>query len=423
MRILFLSNLYPPNIVGGYERICFDVASGLASRGHQVKVLTSDYGGKVEDFTGQIVERTLKLIATEGDIYQPFNSAPEQRTAMNIHNIGTLTRNIEEFEPDVIFVWNLFFFDPSLLDAIKQMKELIVYLLTDNWLISFLNPSFLQGFFTQRVYNYRSSQSLYLNVKRLLTRRRKPNLALPGHAIFPSQYMRDLYTEAELGFESKTIIYHGVDLSRYPENDFADRTRLLQDGEVRLLVAGRIVEVKGIHTVIEALPSIIRRLPDLKVKLTVRGDDRDRPYVERLQAQVAQLGLGSKIEFDKPVSQVELFNLFQSHDIYLFPSLYEPFALTLIQAMAAGIPTIASSAGGNAEMVQHMQTGLLFPPAHARKLAEAVVQLTAEGRLRQSISERARNIARQYTSSRMVSQIEQALENVREKYVLSALTG
>ncbi len=414
MKILFLSNLYPPNIVGGYERICFEVASGLSARGHQVRVLTSDYGGKVEDFPGQIVERTLKLFATEGDIYQPFNCTPEQRVAMNIHNIETLTRAIEEFEPHLIFVWNLFFFDPSLLDTIKRIKQPLVYLLTDNWLISFLNPSFLQDYFIQRVFNNQSSlELLYFNTKRWLRSWRKPKLLLPGHAIFPSRFMRDLYTEADLGFDSKTIIYHGVDLSNYPENDFSNRTRLLQDGELRLLVAGRIVQIKGIHTVIAALPSIIRELPDLKVKLTVRGDDRDRPYMERLQAQVAQLGLESAIEVAKPVAQNELFNLFQNHDIYLFPSLYEPFALTLIQALAAGIPTIASSAGGNIEIVQHMQTGLLFPPAHTQKLAEAVVQLTAKGRLRQSISEKARNVARHYTSARMVGEVEQLLKNLR----------
>src|SRR2546426_3143272 len=112
MKILFLSNLYPPNVVGGYERLCFEIASGLSSRGHQVRVLTSNYGGKAEDFTGQIVERGLKLSANEEDIYQPFSCTPEQRIAMNMHNAATLTRVVNEFEPDVIFIWNLFFFDP-----------------------------------------------------------------------------------------------------------------------------------------------------------------------------------------------------------------------------------------------------------------------------------------------------------------------
>jgi glycogen(starch) synthase len=109
MKILFLTNLYPPNIVGGYERLCFDVVSGLAARGHQTIVLTSDYGGKAEDFLGQRVERSLKLFATNGNIYQPFECTPEDRTAINSHNSETLIKIVKRDQPQVVFVWNLYF--------------------------------------------------------------------------------------------------------------------------------------------------------------------------------------------------------------------------------------------------------------------------------------------------------------------------
>jgi glycogen(starch) synthase len=414
MKILFLSNLYPPNVVGGYERLCFEVASGLASRGHQVRVLTSDYGGKLEDFPGQIVERTLKLFASDGDIYQPFSCTPEERAAMNIHNIETLTRAVEQFEPHVIFVWNLYFFDPPLLDALKRVKQPIVYLLTDNWLIFLLNAPFIQGYFARRVFGKRSSlEMLYLTAKRWLHSWNKPNFRLPGHAIFPSRFMRDLYTEADLEFDSKTVIYHGVNISNYSKNDFNNRTRLLQDGELRLLVAGRMVEIKGVHIVIEALPLIIRGLPDVKVKLILQGDDRDRPYMERLRTQIVELGLENTVDFAKPVAEDELFNLFQNYDIYLFPSLYEPFSLTLIHALGAGIPTVASNVGGNPEIVLHMQTGMLFSSTNIQKLAEAIIQLSTNGLLRQAISEKARSVAHGYTFEKMLDEVEQLLESIQ----------
>jgi glycosyltransferase involved in cell wall biosynthesis len=138
--------------------------------------------------------------------------------------------------------------------------------------------------------------------------------------------------------------------------------------------------------------------------------------MNRLKAQVGQLGLENAVEFAAPAAQHELFDLFQSHDIYLFPSLYEPFALTLIQALAAGIPTAASSAGGNPEIVYNLQTGLLFPPGNAQKLAEAIIQLATKDELRRSVSEKAQIAASAYTSERMVSEIEQFLVSVQQPY-------
>jgi len=419
VKILFLSNLYPPNIVGGYERLCFEVANGLAESGHHVTVLTSDYGGKVQDFPNQIVERSLKLFATEGDIYQPFSCSPEQRAAMNVNNADMLTRVVEQFAPNVIFVWNLYFLDPSLLNAIQQIKRSNVFLLTDNWLIAFLNASFIQDYFSQRVYSHHSKpEPQYLlnakqKAKSWIEKRTKPSFLMRGRAIFASRFMCNLYSEANFHFDGKTIIYHGVNLAEHSEKDFAIRRQFVVKGEVRLLVAGRIVEIKGVHTVIEALPSIIRALPEARVILTILGDDHDQPYMERLHARIAEMEVADMVNFVKPVVEEDLFNLFQNYDIYLFPSLYEPFSLTLIHALAAGIPTIASNVGGNPEIVHHMQTGMLFPKGNAQKLAEAVIRLVLNVNLRQSISEKARKMASHYTFGKMLGEVEKYLEKTR----------
>src|SRR5206468_3405450 len=82
MRLLVVSNLYPPNIIGGYERLCFDVVSGLVQRGHQVMVLTSTFGSKTAEFPGQIVERSLKLLVGDG-IYASFAGTAADRDAIN----------------------------------------------------------------------------------------------------------------------------------------------------------------------------------------------------------------------------------------------------------------------------------------------------------------------------------------------------
>jgi len=412
MRILFLSNLYPPNVVGGYERLCFEVVSGFVDIGHQVMILTSDYGGKAMDYPGQIVERSLKLFATEGDLYQPFNGTAEQKSVMNARNSYTLNRVMEQFDPQVLFVWNLFFYDPSVIEFIKQTGRPIVYLLTDNWLIAFLNPNFIQHYFARLMQsNVSVYKLLYFKIKSWLNKksRKKPGFSMPGRAIFASRFMRDLYAQANFQFEDDIVIYHGINLAESQKRQFTIRNKLINAGELQLLVAGRIVELKGVHTAVQALPLILKMLPGLKVKLTIVGEDQDGAYVKRIHDLVNKLQLSDSVEFSKPVAEDALFDLFQRHDIYLFPSLYEPFSLTLIHALNAGIPAIASDAGGNPEIILEGQTGLLFPKDNAQKLAKAVVRLAQDHELRREISGNARRTSQNYTFSRMLKEVEQYL--------------
>ena len=416
MKILFITNLYPPNIVGGYERLCFDVVSGLAARGHQTIVLTSDYGGKEDGFRGQRVERSLKLFATNGNIYQPFECAPEDRAAINAHNSETLVKIVERDQPQVVFVWNLYFLDPSLLETIERLKLSIVYFLTDNWLIAFLNPVFIQDYFARKVFGSQIEPVFDATIKGWTKGQGNPSFRIRGHAIFASRFMRDLYTEAGFRFKGNAVIYHGVNLPERPGIDFVDRRQFIQDGEIRLLVAGRIVEIKGVHTAIEALSLVSRMLPDIKLRLTILGNDQDRPYLQKLHDQIAQLGVSNMVDFAMPVAEDELFELFQNHDIYLFPSLYEPFSLTLIHALNAGIPTVASSVGGNPEIVHDMQTGMLFSKNHAQELAGAVVKLATDDIMRQSISENARNVAHRYTFEHMLVEVEHILKKWNEDF-------
>lgn len=414
MRILFLSNLYPPNVVGGYEQLCYEAARDLAARGHEVSVLTSNYGGKVQAFSGQRIERTLRLLASETDIYLPFDCPAEERAAISAHNAQALARMIEECQPHVIFAWNLYFLDQSFLRAVESSRKPVVYLLTDNWLIAFLNLPFIQIYMSGVIADGKPAfQSIARSAHRWLDNRKMSRFTIDGHAIFSSRFMRDLYNEAKIVFNGKSlIVHHGVDLASHSDADFVDRGQLLKHGELRLLVAGRLVEIKGVHTAIEALPAVIGALPGINVKLTLLGDARDLSYKQRLCLRIEHLGIADKVQFSGPVQESELFKLFQAHDIYLFPSLYEPFSLTLIHALGAGIPTIASDAGGNREMITHKRTGILFPKGNPKQLAGAIIDLATDHALRSTISQNARSAIKSHTFQRELDEMEQSLKAV-----------
>jgi glycogen(starch) synthase len=400
MRILFISNLYPPNALGGYERLCYAVAEALASRGHEVGVLTSSYGGLSSEYPGQQIWRSLYLLATEGNIYQPFEASEDRRKEINEFNIQTLDKVINEFKPEVIFAWNLYFFDKSLIEHIEgHYSAKSVYFLTDNWLVSFFNGDFLGQFFSRAVFGTELENEIVHLAE---------SKQLRGRAIFGSRFMERFYKNAGLVFSDTQVIHNGVDLPASTEV-MMDRLHSVQYGRLKLLFAGRVVDVKGVETAIRALPLVIQGLPNMEVLLDIVGDCQDQPYKSKLDEIIRENHLENNVHFHEPVAAGKLFSLFQQYDLYLFTSLYEPFALTLIFALHAGIPTVASNVGGNPEIIFDDETGVLYEKNDHQRMCDIIINLYQNPLKRMRISRQARREAYKYNFNDMVKLIDSYL--------------
>lgn len=420
MRFLFLTNLYPPNAVGGYERICHDVATALVERGHEVHVLTSTYGtlggGKAAEQPGQSVRREWELL-TGPDIYDPFPGTPEDRAAVNARNLATLRRTLEEVRPDRVFAWNLFFLDASILDELERGPHRAAVMLTDNWLLVMRNPQFVADFFRDVVHGAKPfvpppqpsplRRMLRPVVRRVLGREQPPGL----DAVFGAGFVRDFYAAGGVRFRRDAVIHNGVrDLRHGTGSAPPDRTRLVEPGTLRLLFAGRLVELKGAHDAVAAMKLLDpASLGVQRVSLSLVGDGRDAAYMRQLQDAIAASGRGADITLAPAVPERELAALFDAHDVYVFPSLYEPFSLTLIQALACGIPTVASRAGGNPEIVRDGETGLLFEKGDPAGLARAVARLAQDPPLRARLARGGQEAGARFTSDRMVDGMERFL--------------
>ena len=402
MRLLILSNLYPPNVVGGYERLCFEVTTALAARGHDVTVLTSRHGGQLADYPGQRILREWQLLAG-ADIYAPFTG---DRDPINQHNRAVLERVLAEARPDVVFAWNLFFLDASLLGALQASRVRTVLMLTDNWLLTMRNPQFWTEFWARHVLGDASFAPPPVRAplpwpKRLAARLLRRPLGL--EAIFGAGFVRDLYAAGGLRFPIHRVIHNGVHQAGYAGLPTPDRTRLVQPGTLRLLFAGRMVDLKAPDTCVQALDHL--HLDGLRVELTLLGDTQDQAFMGRLHGVIAASGRAEQITLRPSVPEAALPDLFAEHDIYLFPSLYEPFSLTLIHAMALGIPTVASRVGGNAEILTDGQSGLMFTKGDAAGLAACVRRLAQDGELRQHVASGGRVAAQAFTFERMVDEM------------------
>lgn len=410
MKILVLSNLYPPNAIGGYERLCFETACALSARNHQIYVLTSNYGGLSKDYPGQHIDRSLQLLADEHDIYNPYEALETEKKEINEKNINVLKQKLEAIQPDILFVWNLYFFDTSFLHAIQRMRCRAVFLLTDNWLMLCFNPTFWARYYKGVIQNSVPWKATVLEIIGKFQNWIHPHLFhIHAEAIFPSRFMKSLYGQSGFRFIDTGVIPHGVRLPSPADSAYRNRSGLVAMDSIRLLFAGRVVEVKGVHTILEALPKIIRSLPEKRIHLTILGDCRDRSFMQKVSALIDRHSLRENVRFQSMVMESELFAIFQDYDIFLFPSLYEPFSLTLIHALASGIPVVASNAGGNREIICHGRNGLLFSVGDVGGLSGAVLMLVEQPELRKTISEQARFESREYSFDNMLNGIENYL--------------
>lgn len=169
---------------------------------------------------------------------------------------------------------------------------------------------------------------------------------------------------------------------------------------------GRLTSQKGLEYLLQALPLVLAHMrtlpphvlpllpaPDLpRVKLWVVGDGPEKPRLTDFARRLTMAEPGLAVEFVGAVANVTPW--WQQFDIFVLPSLDESFGLVVAEAMAAGLPVIASRLPATTETILDGETGLLVPPADPAALASAIVRLMTDSKLRQRLGENARRYAR-----------------------------
>jgi len=179
----------------------------------------------------------------------------------------------------------------------------------------------------------------------------------------------------ELGAEPTRVqtIGNGIDTARFRPMPRSEARRILGlPADARVLVTvGTLVERKGFHRVIEVIPPLLRSHPELHY-LVVGGAGAEGDDSARLRAQVAQLGLRDRVHFLGPVPPESLHLPLSAANTFVLASRYEGWANVLLEAMACGLPVVATDVGGNAQVVAHPGLGRIVPFGDADALASAL---------------------------------------------------
>jgi glycosyltransferase involved in cell wall biosynthesis len=205
-----------------------------------------------------------------------------------------------------------------------------------------------------------------------------------------AESVRDYYVE-QIGADRDKVevIYNAVDWSQLTMTLSRDAVRAglgVPAGAPAAAIIARLTEQKAHRVLFEALAS----RPDLaSLHLVVVGDGDLR---DDLQRRVEQLGLTARVHFTG--ARRDLGNLLGAADMFVMPSLWEGLPLSMVLAMGAGLPVIASRVAGIPEIVRDRTTGLLVDPGHAPQLAGAMAELIADAPLGARLGAAAREFVR-----------------------------
>lgn len=401
MRILFLSNFFPPARPGGYTQWCHEVAERLASRGHTIGVLTSRYELVKVTVSEQNIHRLLHL---EGDLayYQPFHFFTKWKKQHH-ENLAFLEHTVKDFGPDLIFVWGMWALSKALPALAEQLLPgRVVYYLSDYW------PSALDMHTTYwqspaRRWPMQATKRVLSKVAMsILAKEGQPELKLEK-VICVSAKVRQLLVEAGLPIQHARIIHGGTDIERFLEV----RKRDYLSGQLKLLYAGQLVRHKGVHTAIEAMARLVNQQGIHQITLTLVGSGHP-DYEAFLRALIERERLQDFVTFHKLISKEEMPALLQQFDVLIFPSIYEePLARMTQEAMASGLAVVGTITGGTTEILREGETGLTFAPEDADGLAKQITRLFNDPDLCCRLAQRGRQtVLENFTLDKMVNEIE-----------------
>ena len=199
-----------------------------------------------------------------------------------------------------------------------------------------------------------------------------------------TEMRRDIIELYDVDPERVVVVYNGVDVDKYrPASAPEVRRKYGIEGPFALFV-GRISRQKGIDVLLHAAGHIAGGLT-----LVLAATSPDTPGL-KAEVEAAVEANPHVIWINEMVDEPSLIGLYSEADLFVCPSVYEPFGIINLEAMACGTPVVASAVGGITESVADGETGILVPPERPEELAEAINRLAADADLRKRFAQAGR---------------------------------
>jgi glycosyltransferase involved in cell wall biosynthesis len=428
MRILVLSNFYPPHFRGGYELGCRNVVEALRARGHEVKVLTSRETADAPGSEGEVY-RWLDLDPVWKAPGEPFRRADfVARLLQKEKNNQTALRRIcRAWRPDVVYAWKLHGISISLAFVAQKRGLPVCYCVLDDWLSRWeddpfcwlrdFRPRSLKGRCARKVIPFvpkllglvSPSGDLDLGCVQFASAYLKQHTLRAGKPVAGAEVIPFTLQESELIAGAK-VDHRGLVADRYAYKQAPGRPK-------RLLYLGPAALDQGIRTVVEAFKRVVEQPCPEALTLTLIGDSARAEDKARVRDFIQLLGLEGRVCFRRFVAREERPAVYQEHDLLIVASALEaPWDTAVLEAMSSGLAVIGTAAGRSGEMMRDEINALVFPEKDARRCAEQIRRLVNNTELFEQIRRTGRRtVEDRLRFEGIVDQIESSLQMASEK--------
>ncbi len=364
MKILLITNLYPPQELGGYGRAMADFVWGLRKLGHEITVICSNapYLNTTHENQEYEINRSLSLKGSyEGGVNNILD--PIKRSKIDQDNIALLKEILLDQNWTGILIGNLDLIGLEILPTLINTGLPILHH------IGFMEPSF-------------SSLGIP-KIKRYV-------LLSASYAVYESLVQKGFKVE------HSNIIYPGARVELFDNNLNKRKLPELPDGSQNkplcIGFAGLLMSSKGLHTLIEALV----KLKDLGIftRTYIAGGEFGHGYKEALENFLNQNHIRDSVFFTGSLTRSQLSRFFRLNHIFVFPSIYpEAFGIVQAEAMASGLALISSGVGGSKELVEPGINGWLFKKEDPNDLSQKLLKLAKNPQLIHTFGQNGKRIA------------------------------
>jgi glycogen synthase len=428
MKILAITNLYPPHTAGTFDNQCLNVTESLKLRGHSIFILTSTHGLQSEQ-KDESIHRRLMLNGAYG---HPVVTNYLQLKEMELHNNQVLLEAIEQFAPDVVHVFSLLGISKSLIFTLYNSRIPVVYDVFDHWLSANVREDPWLRYWNSPslpILSQSSRKALEMSGERGRLDASAPTRMMKGYERIPalfgdgkaraavepnsiagfrfdrvyfcSQALKNLTEQIGFCVRHASVIYPGITTA------YIGAIKPPGTAMSKLLLVSSLGEESGAMTALKAVE--IARKAGLKVSLSIYGRG-ESSYMAELRSFVVSRQL--PVEFMNVSNQSkDLPAVYKHHDIFLYtPEWAEPFPFKALEAMGSGLAVIAAASDSAAELLRHGENCLTYPPGDAPQLAARIQELMISPALRCQMAEAAQaEVLEKFNDAAVIDQVENFL--------------
>jgi glycogen synthase len=421
VKILVVTNLYPPHHAGTFDLRCESIVNNLKLRGHTVRVLTSTHGMQSAQQGGEVERRILLNGAYDHELITSFNELKK----IEVENHAALRESIAAFAPDIVHVFSLQGLPKSFIFALRHCGVPTVYDVADNWLTLDVRADPWLRWWNHPGTNL-ARKALELSGQRNGIDEQAPTRLMKGHdrmpelyaehplpnslnafrfdrIYFASPWLKEAAEQAGFQVAHADVIYPGI-----PTQNFVGEVKPGSTPVEKFLVISHLHKRSGVLAAVKSIQHL--RRGNVRASLSIYGKG-DSAYVAELRSLIALQQL--PVEFLNASNLVrDLPPVYRRHDALLYTSEEpEPFSFTVLEAMAAGLPVIGTAIGGTRDLLRHGENALTFPPGEPYALAQCIQEIQLSPALRTQMAETAQaEVLAGYNETAVTDRIEAFLD-------------